>query len=832
MFRRSSSTFHSSLRRARALLVARRDRQTSWSRIGWLLLAAGVALSVVAGGFWRDQARDQANHSFDAQAASVGSSVTTALRRMDDLTVAARTVIASEPDLTNEELANWYRSVDAHRRYRGTLGFGFMALVPAAQLPRYVSQVRADPIPGVPRLHGDLTINPPGPRASYCLIRLGVAGIVNRLIPGGYGLDVCAIPGAGAIVGTRDTARFSAFSSTLATGERILTVAAPVYRGGVPTNIAQRRARMLGWVIGIFDVKAILGQAVAGDRGLAVTISRQDAASPRVVLPKSTTLSTVSKVASIGSLSGASLKRQFTLDADGRWVVTVAKQPDWGVLSPTVQGAALLLGGVLMTLLVFLLIHVLAQGRSRALRMVAEKTEELHHQALHDALTGLPNRALIMDRARQMCARSRRERTPAAALFIDVDNFKGVNDTFGHQVGDQLLRAVSARIRGVLRDSDTVGRLGGDEFVVLAEGPSLAAGPEVIADRIIDVLAAAFELDALPGTPLQVGASVGIAAGKRLDADDLLRDADIALYRAKETGKNRYVLFREEMHAAVHDRLALELDLRRALELAELSLVYQPTFDLARGTVTGVEALLRWTHPSRGLLLPDEFIPTAEETGVIVEIGRWVIKTACEQAAAWHASGFELDLSVNVSARQLDDPGLEASVREALQRSGLDPRFLVLEITETTLMRDADSTIERLKALKRLGVRIAIDDFGTGYSSFAYLRQFPVDAIKIDRTFISGIAASGEGKALLHTLVQLGKTLRLDTVAEGIEEHGQLRHLRAEECDSGQGFLLARPLEPEAVDSFLRRNWHRSGADALKTGTLQPRARLLGSEGV
>ena len=328
-----------------------------------------------------------------------------------------------------------------------------------------------------------------------------------------------------------------------------------------------------------------------------------------------------------------------------------------------------------------------------------------------------------------------------------------------------------------------------------------------------------------------MGASVGVAVGTRPTADDLLRNADIALYEAKETGKNRYVLFREEMHAAVHDRLALELDLRRAVELGELSLVYQPTFDLARGTVTGVEALLRWDHPSRGRLLPDEFIPTAEDTGVIVEIGRWVLKSACEQAVTWHASGFDLDLSVNVSARQLDDPGLEANVREALRHSGLDPRFLVLEITETTLMRNSDSTIERLKALKTVGVRIAIDDFGTGYSSLAYLRQFPVDSIKIDRTFISGIAASGEGKALLHTLVQLGKTLGLDTVAEGIEERGQLRQLRAEECDGGQGFLLAKPLDPDAVDSFLRRTWQRSGAGAARPAPRTPRARLLGSEG-
>jgi diguanylate cyclase (GGDEF)-like protein len=805
---------------------------TGWGLFAWLVLVAGIAAGIVGGAFWRGQVHQQADRSFDAQAASIGSTVTTALRRMDDLTVAARTLIASNPGLTNAELAAWYRSVDARRRYPGTLGFGFLQLVPATGLERYVGAIRSDPIPGMPRIGESLHLLPPGSRRAYCLVRLGVAGIVNRLIPGGYGLDICAVPGAGSIARSRDTGQFSSFASALANGKAILTVMAPVYRGGTPATVAERRTRTLGWITGVFDVKSILGNAVAGDRGLAIVIARQDVVgSSSTTVAKGTVLSSVSRVASVGSLAGASFTRRFTLDADGRWLVTVAKRSDWGALSPTAQGAIVLAGGVATSVLLFLLVQVLARGRARAWRLVEEKTVQLHHQALHDPLTGLPNRALVADRAEQMWARSRRERTPQAALFVDLDNFKHVNDTFGHTAGDQLLRAVAARIRGVLRDSDTVGRLGGDEFVVLADGPSLAGGPELIAARIVDVLDAPFELDGLTGTPLNVGASIGIATGDRPQVADLLRDADIALYEAKAAGKNRFVVFRQEMQAAAHDRVALELDLRRALERDELMLVYQPTFDLAEGAVNGVEALVRWRHPSRGVLQPDEFIPIAEESDLIVGLGRWVLVTACRQAVLWHRAGYPLEISVNVSARQLDDAALEEAVREALAQSGLDPRYLVLEITETTLMRDAEATVLRLEGMKRLGVRIAIDDFGTGYSSLAYLQQFPVDALKIDRMFISGLASSGEGKALIHTLVQLGKTLGLATVAEGIEEHSQLRDLRAEECDSGQGFLLAKPLEPAAIEPLLRRMWKRDGGREARGARPRASARLAGNEG-
>jgi diguanylate cyclase (GGDEF)-like protein len=427
----------------------------------------------------------------------------------------------------------------------------------------------------------------------------------------------------------------------------------------------------------------------------------------------------------------------------------------------------------------------------------------LSYDSLHDALTGLPNRALVIDRAEQMLARARRSGPPVAALYIDIDGFKHINDSFGHGAGDELLRVVGARLAQLVRAGDTVGRLGGDEFVLLLQDLTYDAGPELVAERVCEVLGQPIDLHGTKGRSLLVSASIGVALGQRGSADHLLRDADLALYEAKGSGKNRWVVFESAMQTAAQDRLELEMDLREALDANQFFLLYQPTFDLQSETITGFEALIRWRHPVRGIVPPDAFIPLAEHTGLIVPIGRWVLRTACEQAAEWHRRGCKLGMSINVSARQLEQPELVQDVADTLAATGIDPTTLTVEITESALMRYPEAAARRLAALKAVGVRIAIDDFGTGYSALAYLRQFPVDALKIDRSFVSAIAASTESKALVHTLVQLGKALGLETVGEGIEERDQLLHLQRERCDSGQGFLFARPLEVEAVEAVL-----------------------------
>jgi diguanylate cyclase (GGDEF)-like protein len=441
--------------------------------------------------------------------------------------------------------------------------------------------------------------------------------------------------------------------------------------------------------------------------------------------------------------------------------------------------------------------------RQRGNEQLARRQHELAFLATHDALTGLPNRTLILDRVEQMMIRAAHEHTPVAALFIDLDNFKAINDSLGHAIGDELLRAVAARLTAVVREADAVGRLGGDEFVVIAGEISLAAGPELIAERLLAALDQPFKLAGAAQTPLKVTASIGIARGIRPSAGDLLRDADIAMYQSKWDGRHRYTLFESGMQTAVQTRMELEMDLRMALENDEFFLVYQPTFNLQDMSATGMEALIRWNSPTRNVVQPDNFIPLLEETGLIIEIGKWVLLEACRQGVKWRDAGYPIGIAVNVSARQLDTDEFVTDVEWTLRETGLDAGSLTVEITETALMRDAEQTAKRLAAIKELGVRIAIDDFGTGYSSMAHLQHFPVDALKIDRSFVAQMAHNQEGETILQTLVQLGNALSIETLAEGIEQAHELSLLQGEQCDSGQGFLFARPLDAADTEAFL-----------------------------
>jgi diguanylate cyclase (GGDEF)-like protein len=455
-----------------------------------------------------------------------------------------------------------------------------------------------------------------------------------------------------------------------------------------------------------------------------------------------------------------------------------------------------------------------ALERSRIEQELSRRQEELAFMATHDQLTGLPNRTLILDRGEQMLGRSRRLQTPVAALLIDLDNFTAINDTLGHAVGNELLQAIAARLDDVVRDIDALGRVGGDEFVVLAEDVPTGAEAQIIAERLKQALKEPFTLAERSPSGLTVTASIGAVTGERASMEDMLRDADIAMHRAKWDGKNRSVVFESDMQHVVQSRMELEMDLHAALERKEFFLLYQPTLDLAGMAPSGFEALLRWTRPSQGVVQPIDFIPLLEETGLIVDVGKWVLGQACHQGARWRQDGHAVGMAVNVSARQLETDQFIADVRDALADSGLEPQALTLEITETALMRDPEETARRLRAIKELGVRIAIDDFGTGYSSFGHLKRFPVDALKIDRSFIWQLAENPEGETLLRTLVKLGKALSMETVAEGIEREHELSVLREECCDSGQGYLFARPLDVDAAAAFLR-EWRENGASEM-----------------
>ena len=446
-------------------------------------------------------------------------------------------------------------------------------------------------------------------------------------------------------------------------------------------------------------------------------------------------------------------------------------------------------------------------GRVWSFRDITDRKRlesELSHQAFHDSLTELANQALFRDRVEHALARTTRDRDHLAVLFIDLDDFKTVNDGLGHTAGDELLVAVSDRLRGCLRASDSAARLGGDEFAVLLEdvGPDREA--EDVAARLIDSLHEPFTV---LGHEVFVSASIGIAfAGPATSGDQLLRSADLAMYTAKRRGKNRFERYRAEMHAAALDRLELEAALRHGLDRGELTLQYQPIVALASGQIVAVEALVRWQHPQRGVLQPDAFIPLAEETGLIAELGRQVLVTACTQARRWqteHPASTQLSVSVNVSGRQLHTDALLDDVSHALSESGLPAANLILEITETAMMHDTEASLRRLEVLKASGLRLAVDDFGTGYSSLSYLQRFPVEILKIDRAFVATIATNPSAVSLAPAILSLARTLQLRAVAEGVETSIQADALAALGCELAQGYYFSVPISARAVSDLL-----------------------------
>ncbi|MFY9587530.1 MAG: EAL domain-containing protein [Actinomycetota bacterium] len=445
---------------------------------------------------------------------------------------------------------------------------------------------------------------------------------------------------------------------------------------------------------------------------------------------------------------------------------------------------------------------IVINGRDVTERKALE--EELAHQAFHDPLTSLANRALFRNRVEHALARSARDKGPVAVMFLDLDNFKTINDSLGHAAGDLVLFEVAARLRGCLRPGDTAARLGGDEFGVLLE-PETAHDVRAVAERILSSLVPPFSVQQ---KEVAIRASIGIAVsgGPDESAEEILRNADVAMYAAKAHGKSRYEVFEPRMHASAVARLEVEGDLKRALELEELFLEFQPIVALADGRIIGAEALVRWHHPGRGIVPPAEFIHIAEDSGLIVPLGRWVLAEGCRQAKRWLAERPDdpISVSVNVSATELQRDDFVGHVASVIQDAKVDPKLIVLEITESMLMQNAEESQRRLYDLKALGVRLAMDDFGTGYSSLSYLQRFPMDVLKIDRSFVHGLPAGPEDSALARAIVQIGRTLRMTTVAEGIESAEQVMRLRSLGCDYGQGHFFATPQPADAITALLR----------------------------
>jgi diguanylate cyclase (GGDEF)-like protein/PAS domain S-box-containing protein len=429
---------------------------------------------------------------------------------------------------------------------------------------------------------------------------------------------------------------------------------------------------------------------------------------------------------------------------------------------------------------------------------------QMIHTAQHDALTGLPNRTLLNDRVSQAIAFARRHLKQVAVLFLDVDGFKHINDSLGHPTGDKLLQSIARRLVDCARGSDTVSRQGGDEFVVLLSEMAHSEDAAIAARRMLQAVAGAHAID---GHELHVTTSIGVSVfpDDGVDAETLIKNADTAMYQAKENGRQNYQFFKPAMNARAVERQAIEEGLRHALQRDEFSLHYQPKINFRTGAIAGAEALIRWTHPTRGPVSPAQFIPVAEDCGLILPIGNWVLRRACEQARAWVDAGLPAaTMAVNVSAREFRDESFLEGLFAILRETGLDPRALEIELTESVLMKHSESAASILRNLRQRGVQVAVDDFGTGYSSLSYLQKFPIDALKIDQSFVAQIATNGDDASIVTAVISMARSLKLRVVAEGVETLEQLSFLRARECDEAQGYYFSRPVAPQHFAKLLQ----------------------------
>ena len=763
--------------------------------LAWLVLVWGLVAAVVSGVVWYRVIDHRNADTFIDKVQTARATVATEVRRGDDLLASLAGTVVVAPDLTNEQFQQWYDAAQVQDRFPGGIGVAYVQRVAAEDLAAFTASVVADPPTGMP-VEGRYEVFPATDAEVYCLQRLGVwktTQLEGFEVPAGF--DYCApdVPGLGpsALPPLMEMAAVSGRPVAvppydLAPG--VMVAIAPVYRGGTdPGTPAGRRDALQGWVAASFSAEELVAPSLAAAPGTKLEVTFAGPNGPTTIVEQ-------------GSVGPGTVRTETVgLDEYGRWSLTVETVVT-NAMAPATQGVLVAAALAVVSLLVFLLVWTLAGSRRRALAIVEEKTKELEHQALHDPLTGLPNRALLVDRAAQMVARSERSDGTVGALFIDLDDFKSVNDTLGHAAGDSYIRAVAHRLEASLRGADTVGRLGGDEFLVLVEDRSGGGAAEQVAERIMSLLADPIVID---GVALPVSCSIGVATGRYRSADALIQDADLAMYQAKSDGKRRVAVYEAAMHEMLQGRLELEWGLRDALAREQFSLVYQPTFDLRTGSLLGAEAFLRWEHPTRGVLESGAFLPIAQELGLVVPIGRWVLRRACAQAAEWSAHGADTVVAVELSAAQLDDDGVVDDVRSALEDADLPARQLALEVAADVLLRDVDGHRERLRALKELGVNLAVGDFGTGFAALGQLGQFTVDAVKLDRGFLAGLRDDERSRALVQTLIRLGRALDLETLSEGIEDDDRVDPLLRADCDRGEGFLYARPLPAEELERLL-----------------------------
>ena len=756
----------------------RRGRRGLWAALAVLCFAVGTLASLLAAHSvaHNDGAKTRAGVQQSSKA--IASTLKLAIQRQEELTVAAATFFAANPKASPAEFAVWVKWARTQRRYPELDAIG---LIPAPPLPA--------PTPTPPALlpassalvHGTLTPVPTSP-TSAAHPSPAPAHVSPTLLRSRYtGLSI--------------------YNPIMAGGRSALAVVTPVYRGNLtPHSVFGRRAASVGWLREVLVPGAMLRQVLVGHPGYAVALGYRGASS--------------------NGADSSHLVFTGGTPAAGAQSTTIGLHDGWTVTSftaatgPSVLGdedaLALLVAGTLLSALLGLLVFSLGSPRPSAKATAppqppteAQEANEPIDGELYETLTGLPNRALTLDRAERMVSRTGRDvGMLAGALFVDIDQLGEVNDKLGPDAGDQLLRIVGERLQEVVRDGDTVGRLGGDEFVVLVESAARGVRLDSLAQRMIAALHQPVELDDF-GPSFVLTASIGVAFGRYASTGDLLRDAQLALVSAKAAGKDRYTLFNANMRTVIEGRAVLEAELNTALSEEQFFLLYQPIHELSTRKVVGLEALIRWRHPERGVLSPTDFIALAEETGLIVPIGRFILEEACGRAAAWNVAGHRVSVSVQVSPHQLNRDGFLTDVQRALQQSGIEPSLLTLEIPETAVMSDLATSAERLGDLKRLGVSIAIDDFGgSGYAHQADLQQMPFDSLRVDRSSLAASEDEDYRNWLLEAILLVGRDLSLAVIATGIETPEQMAALQAIGCTMAQGALLGQPTATDAVESL------------------------------
>lgn len=786
-------------------------RRMAWTVIALICVVGGLGGSLLKGEEVAANDSAKARQGFRVSAGGIASALKLATQREEDLVFGASTFFASNPQAGPAEFTRWAGWTHLVRRYPELERLGLVTLVRSSELPAFKGRITGHPrsvsnlsrsdISGQASVAASLRIQPPGHRPYYCLTAATLSRGFAKIPLGG--IDYCALtPG---LLASRASGARSYTQASTSAGD-VLAIVTPIYRGGaLPSSHTGRKAAFTGWLRAVLAPKVLLRAALRSSPGEAVQLRYRAG---------------TSNVAFTSGTPRAGAQTAITSFHNG-WTAAVFGPPVAAGPFASTDARAVFIAGCLLSVLLGMLIYLIGPGFLPALPARPERTRKPRtprteaagggaeaprapHEDLYDGLTGLPNRALTDELAARLVARAARQSGMlAGALLVDIDGFADSSERLGRSAADQLLNVVAERLEGVVRAGDIVGRAAEGRFVVLVEAEARGARLDSLARRMIESLHTPIEREGLPAH-FALTTSIGLTFGRYTSSEELLRDAELALQAANAAGGARYALFNANMRSVTEGRGVLEAELNAALLESQFFLLYQPILDLRTHRIVALEALIRWRHPTKGVLLPAEFLPLAEETGLIVPIGRWVLEEACSRTAAWNVAGHRVGVSTMVSSGQLNREGFAVDVRRALQQSGIEPSRLTLEIAESTVMLDAAAAAERIGQAKDLGVRVAIDDFGSGYAYRSDLQKMPLDFLKVDRSSLAASDDEDYRSWLLEAILIFGRDLSLTVIAKGIESEEQLSTLQAMGCTMGQGYFIGEPVTIDGVEDMLQ----------------------------